>query len=169
MSAPFEANSINIIKMKGAEAIFPSSSFSFSTLAACRATHQPAAAASLRGAAPMAKSKCYFLQMARLFLCLGAPEVCISLTSPAKSALFVCLALMFPECFPVRFQTSSRAVVSSSCCAGDDSVCSFSPRVSRSLSGLLLQFNYMPVTEDHLIVQLLAKHSVLPSCFDFKK
>lgn len=43
---------------------------------------------------------------------LGAPEVCISLTSPTKSAPFVYLALMFQECFPALFPTppSSRGI-----------------------------------------------------------
>lgn len=133
---------------------------------------------------------------------LGAPEVCISLTSPAKSAPFVYLALMFPECFPALFPTSpsSRAIASFSspstsavitevllwancgsihpaaCCLAELETipsAAFRPEPVVACQGCCFdvaalffpsssslffsQFNYMPVTWDRLIVQLLAK------------
>lgn len=134
---------------------------------------------------------------------LGAPELCISLTSPAKSAPFVYLALMFQECFPALFPTSpsSRAIASSSssssppssavitevllwatggsihpaaCCLAELETipsAAFRPEPVGACQGCCFdvaalffsssspppQFNYMPVTWDRLIAQLLAK------------
>lgn len=83
MSAPFEPNSINIIKMKGAEAIFLFP-FLFPPLAACLAAHQPTTVATQRGPAPMPKSKCYFLQTEKLFLCSELRTCALAWRHPLK-------------------------------------------------------------------------------------
>lgn len=104
MSAPFEPNSINIIKMKGAEAIFLFLFF-FPTccLPCCTPAHN---CCHTEGTCSNAQKQMLFPADGKAISVLGAPEVCISLTSPAKSAPFVYLALMFQECFPALFPTS---------------------------------------------------------------
>lgn len=114
MSAPFEPNSINIIKMKGAEAIF---FFLFFFRSRCLPRCTPARHCCLaEGTCSSAQKQMLFPVDGKAISVLGAPELCISLTSPAKSAPFVYLALMFQECFPALFPTSpsSRAIASSS-------------------------------------------------------
>lgn len=115
MSAPFEPNSINIIKMKEGKAIFFLFLFFFRSRCLLRCT--PARHCCLaEGTCSSAQKQMLFPADGKAISVLGGPEVCISLTSPAQSAPFVYLALMFPECFPALFPTSplSRAVASSS-------------------------------------------------------